>query len=1060
MDTGATKNLVYETILQKPPPFMFLISTTPAEHLYTVTAAFGERKHCSTIASLKITFEPDKFIIDDFLIIPDDTSDSRIILGKPLLHLLRYRLDEKFQYITINNTEIKLMDYNILFNAHQIHDSLLNKYLQKYPQLFSNATSKTPAHGFKYKVMLKNFNYNLPRPFYANPIQAKQIKSFIDDALENNVIKEITDDSCLPALAPVFPIQQQHKTRVVTDFRAINRSLIYQPDIIPPINLIIQNLAKYKTFSTLDLKSAYYNVPLDSTGHKIGITTIYGNFEFLKLPFGLASSPAVFTRFMRYILRNLKYDKENNFIQCYLDDIIISSTNQHHHLVALENLFQLLSHYDLRLTTKKIILASDSIEFLGYVIKDGKRLPSPSKTSAIDNWKIPTTAKEWYSFIGFVNFLNNFIPNSAFLLQPLYKHYYHLLKKETSTIPLTTLHENFKLLKIAIKETVGLQLFDPKQPTYIMTDASETGVGGIILQPFLSDSTKLVPITFFSKCFNQTQQRYSTLERELFGILLALKHNYLLLSTKIIILTDHQALISITNKSSMLNTRIMKFLETLTTYPITIKYIPGKKNHADFLSRFHVNQQPCLSSDDFSTTFLQITFATFPTMIHITDEILSSIKQSLIDQTPFPEDHKKLSTYFILHENTLFIILQDQLFKILTFQECRSEFIQQHNKYHGSTIVLLDIMIANSTFHPQAKLIAIDVVKNCPNCDLFSRFQDIPPPLQPIKTPQLGELWHIDFMGPLSSADPSPQLYLSTCKYILITVEYVSGYCIALPTINMTSATICKFLTQLFTFFPLPKSILSDNALNFISEETQSFIQDFGIQWQKTSTYYPQSNSRVERVNGLIKKLIKQLDPSFNSWPFQIFQAIHTYNNTTTIYDTSPAELMFGFKAFTHFPISSIEKMIHEHIKEFPYQITENDAIILRLYQLQSNQELRNKLTDKKHVARSHLKLLNDPKQNHNTFTVGEYVFLKKMAKHKKTDPSYEGPFIISQCLDKNTYKLHDLLDRTLPGTHNLSHLRPCFQHYGSPFQTIADFTTNFGDRQQQLYLDTFSPPD
>jgi hypothetical protein len=88
------------------------------------------------------------------------------------------------------------------------------------------------------------------------------------------------------------------------------------------------------------------------------------------------------------------------------------------------------------------------------------------------------------------------------------------------------------------------------------------------------------------------------LERELLGILLVLNHNYLLLSDKIIVLTDHQALISYSNKSSMLNTRMLKFVEILSTYPLTIKYIPGKKNIADFLSRFSVNKQPVLSQLD------------------------------------------------------------------------------------------------------------------------------------------------------------------------------------------------------------------------------------------------------------------------------------------------------------------------------------------------------------------------------------------------------------------------------------------------------------------------------
>ena len=135
-------------------------------------------------------------------------------------------------------------------------------------------------------------------------------------------------------------------------------------------------------------------------------------------------------------------------------------------------------------------------------------------------------------------------------------------------------------------------MFDPSKKVFIITDASLTGVGGISLQEHLSRKNKLVPISFFSKSFTVTQSKYTVLERELLGILLALSNNYLLLSNEIVVYTDHQALVSISQKHSMLDKRILKFLETLSTYPVVIKYLPGKKNHADFLSRFCVDKQP------------------------------------------------------------------------------------------------------------------------------------------------------------------------------------------------------------------------------------------------------------------------------------------------------------------------------------------------------------------------------------------------------------------------------------------------------------------------------------
>ena len=102
------------------------------------------------------------------------------------------------------------------------------------------------------------------------------------------------------------------------------------------------------------------------------------------------------------------------------------------------------------------------------------------------------------------------------------------------------------------------------------------------------------------------------------------------------------------------------------------------------------------------------------------------------------------------------------------------------------------------------------------------------------------------------------------------------------------------------------------------------------------------------------------------------------------------------------------------------------------------------------------MKLLNDPKANHNVNSVGEYVQTKKLAKHHKTNPNFEGPFVISEMLDKNSYKLTDVHGKQIPGTYNLQHLRPAFQHYGSPFRSISDYSLAFGNEERKLFKKYF----
>lgn len=441
----------------------------------------------------------------------------------------------------------------------------------------------------------------------------------------------------------------------------------------------------------------------------------------------------------------------------------------------------------------------------------------------------------------------------------------------------------------------------------------------------------------------------------------------------------------------------------------------------------------------------------------LTDDLLSQLTTALRNHSPPPDIVPEVLDCFTLYQDQLYLIDDERLFQVISFHACKQFFEQEHNKFHGSPIVLLDLLILNAQFHPHAQLIATDVVKNCPNCDLFSRFQELPAPLQQIKTPNFGDLWHIDFVGPLTSFVPFPTKYLTTFRYILVAVEYVSGYCFAFPTNNMESDTVCRFLFHLFTFFPIPHTILSDNGSDFVSSVTQSFIKQFKIKWRLSSAYYPQANSKVERVNGLIKKLLKGLDPMLEKWPLYLFQALRIYNNTTTIFNTSPSELMFGFKSIVEIPNDNILQIVESHIRDSKdYNILELDASIFRLHEFQLLQQYRQQVFDKKFQARSRFKLLNDPKYNDNSFTTGEFVFLKKKAKRKKTDPNYSGPFIISQVFDKNAYKLKNLQGIELKATYNISHLRPCYQHYGSPFRSISDYTQAFGDDERKLFTNTF----
>lgn len=120
-----------------------------------------------------------------------------------------------------------------------------------------------------------------------------------------------------------------------------------------------------------------------------------------------------------------------------------------------------------------------------------------------------------------MNYLRNFIPKASTLLEP----FYDLLNKEKYPClpPLAAitqkLEHNFVIVKQAVTNSIKLKLFDPQSDTIIYTDASLTGAASVLFQKELKNGKDyLYPISFHSLCFTDTQQRYSTVECELFVV--------------------------------------------------------------------------------------------------------------------------------------------------------------------------------------------------------------------------------------------------------------------------------------------------------------------------------------------------------------------------------------------------------------------------------------------------------------------------------------------------------------------------------------------------------------
>ncbi|KAI4871772.1 hypothetical protein NFI96_001511 [Prochilodus magdalenae] len=436
------------------------------------------------------------------------------------------------------------------------------------------------------------------------PAHYYKLREVLSEMEEKNIISKSVSEYASPL---VMVWKKNGDLRICTDFRWLNAKTVKDAHPLPHQEDCLAALGGNTYFSTMDLTSGFYNIPLHEADRKYtAFTTPLGLYEYNRLPQGLSNSPASFMRMMLSIFGDLNFST----LLCYLDDLLLMAPSEEEALKRLEVVLSRLRANNLKLSPKKCHFLRQSVRFLGHIINSEGVSADQEKVKVITDFTardlmmedgITPSQKRIRSFLGMVLYYQNFIPGCSSIAKPLFAltagqkrkvrgdrgckrpGTFRELKPEDWT---PACEAAFEGLKKALIDSVVLAHPNFEKPFLLSTDASLDGLGAVLSQvPDGEDRAR--PIAFASKSLSRSQANYPAHRLEFLALKWSVcdKFSHWLKGHKFTVWTDNNPLTYIMTKPK-LDACEQRWISKLAPYSFEIKHVPGTQNTvADALSR-------------------------------------------------------------------------------------------------------------------------------------------------------------------------------------------------------------------------------------------------------------------------------------------------------------------------------------------------------------------------------------------------------------------------------------------------------------------------------------------
>jgi hypothetical protein len=368
-----------------------------------------------------------------------------------------------------------------------------------------------------------------------SPIEQEKLDEFIDE----NMWKGYIRPSKSPMASLFFFVSKKEtaKLRPTQDYRRLNKGTIKNTYLLPLVSDLLDQLKGAKYFTKLDLRWGYNNVQIKKGDEwKASFKANKGLLKPLVMFFGLCNLPSTFQNMMNNIF---DIELKDGWILIYMDNILIFSKDLDDLRQKTLNVLKKLQDNDLYLNLDKCVFEAKEVEYLGMIIRENEIAMDPTKLAGIEDWSTPTTVKQVRSFLGFGNFYQKFIGHYMDISRPLT----WMTKKDLKWDWTDECQGAFDMLKKKFMEAPVLRMPDKSQLFIVELDASKWATGAVIRQQDKNGDWH--PCRYILHSFNNAERNYKIYNRELLGIVRALKNwRHYLEGSKFptVVLSDHKNL--------------------------------------------------------------------------------------------------------------------------------------------------------------------------------------------------------------------------------------------------------------------------------------------------------------------------------------------------------------------------------------------------------------------------------------------------------------------------------------------------------------------------------------